>query len=673
MTTVTAQPTRGQPPGLVTGGVVTAQAIPGASGGLEVLNLLTGGPGFERVLTESDLTTNAPAAPDNAVQFNNAGAFGGSANFTWDDQQLFIKNTAAGVPVLQINMQSTNMQGLRFFSDQPITTAEYTPIIFGDSFGGDVFNVVYNQIANALRFENQTGAPFAEFNQDTIALGGSYRDPNNAPFTIGESGYGQVGIGDVVIGTTLFMEGLPFNIGITPVTAGRFWVKSDTPPTPQFTTSAGGDNQLAFVADVVPNTRLLTAGAGLTGGGDLSADRTFDVVANVDGSIVVNADDIQVGVLATDAQHGTRGGGTLHAAFDATQAGFTPQSPGGTNTFLRADGTWATPPAFGEYSGTFDASVGTFPVTTNQGNWFNTLVAGTVDGEPFAVGDLLVATVDNPSTTTFAGNWTRIPNVSTADVQGPASATDDAIARYDGTTGKLIQNSVVTIDDAGNIAGAGTFNGITPVSDARLLTAGAGLTGGGDLSADRTFDVVANADGSIVVNADDIQVGVLATDAQHGTRGGGTLHAEATTSVAGFLSAADKTKLDGLSGTFGTEQENGESLGQQSTTSSTYVTAYTYTTASLPAGDYFLTWSYDAGSDTDKESSHRVVLDGATVLSEAEWRFKEGTAKTGEAWMSQGGSGVFTLSAATHTIAFQFNTQATAYIRNMRVNLWRVS
>jgi polygalacturonase len=33
----------------------------------------------------------------------------------------------------------------------------------------------------------------------------------------------------------------------------------------------------------------------------------------------------------------------------------------------------------------------------------------------------------------------------------------------------------------------------------------------------------------------------------HGERGGGTLHDEATTSVAGFLSASDKTKLDGVS------------------------------------------------------------------------------------------------------------------------------
>ena len=41
----------------------------------------------------------------------------------------------------------------------------------------------------------------------------------------------------------------------------------------------------------------------------------------------------------------------------------------------------------------------------------------------------------------------------TGNVVGPASATNHAIARYDGTTGKLIQNSVITIDDTGNTSG----------------------------------------------------------------------------------------------------------------------------------------------------------------------------------------------------------------------------
>ena len=38
---------------------------------------------------------------------------------------------------------------------------------------------------------------------------------------------------------------------------------------------------------------------------------------------------------------------------------------------------------------------------------------------------------------------------ASGDVYGPASATDNAIARYDGTTGKIIQNSAVTIADDG--------------------------------------------------------------------------------------------------------------------------------------------------------------------------------------------------------------------------------
>lgn len=90
--------------------------------------------------------------------------------------------------------------------------------------------------------------------------------------------------------------------------------------------------------------------------------------------------------------------------------------------------------------------------------------------------------------------------------------------------------------------------GTGSVPTTRTITAGAGLTGGGDLSANRTINVVANGDGSIVVNADDIQVGILASDAQHGTRGGGTQHAVATSLANGFMSSTDKAKLDTVQG-----------------------------------------------------------------------------------------------------------------------------
>ena len=42
-------------------------------------------------------------------------------------------------------------------------------------------------------------------------------------------------------------------------------------------------------------------------------------------------------------------------------------------------------------------------------------------------------------------------NIVSGDVTGPASSTDNAIARFDLATGKVIQNSAVGIDDSGNL------------------------------------------------------------------------------------------------------------------------------------------------------------------------------------------------------------------------------
>ena len=43
------------------------------------------------------------------------------------------------------------------------------------------------------------------------------------------------------------------------------------------------------------------------------------------------------------------------------------------------------------------------------------------------------------------------------DASGPASATDNAVARFDATSGKLLQNSGVTISDTADVAGAKTL------------------------------------------------------------------------------------------------------------------------------------------------------------------------------------------------------------------------
>jgi hypothetical protein len=81
----------------------------------------------------------------------------------------------------------------------------------------------------------------------------------------------------------------------------------------------------------VPDTRAITAGAGLTGGGDLSADRTIDVAA-ADASITVNADSIQVGYSASAPAAATASAGSAGAAATAARSDHAHQVSTGTPT-----------------------------------------------------------------------------------------------------------------------------------------------------------------------------------------------------------------------------------------------------------------------------------------------------------------------------------------------------
>lgn len=94
---------------------------------------------------------------------------------------------------------------------------------------------------------------------------------------------------------------------------------------------------------------------------------------------------------------------------------------------------------------------------------------------------------------------------ATGDVVGPASATDNAIARFDGTTGKLIQNSAVTVaDTTGDITG-GKYNKVTitapasaatlTIADGKTLTANNSLTFAGTDSTTMTFPSVSSSVG----------------------------------------------------------------------------------------------------------------------------------------------------------------------------------
>lgn len=71
---------------------------------------------------------------------------------------------------------------------------------------------------------------------------------------------------------------------------------------------------------------------------------------------------------------------------------------------------------------------------------------------------------------------------ATAGVSGPGSSTDNAIVRFDGTTGETIQNSTATISDAGllnvaafSVAGSAGADGTFTTVDAKTVTVVKGI------------------------------------------------------------------------------------------------------------------------------------------------------------------------------------------------------
>jgi len=83
------------------------------------------------------------------------------------------------------------------------------------------------------------------------------------------------------------------------------------------------------------------------------------------------------------------------------------------------------------------------------------------------------------------------------DVFGPASATDNAIARYDTTTGKLIQNSKATIQDGGAIVAQG-FIANKLITDEMVIGANQVFVTSG-FSIELTGELIIEADGEFVL------------------------------------------------------------------------------------------------------------------------------------------------------------------------------
>ena len=195
-------------------------------------------------------------------------------------------------------------------------------------------------------------------------------------------------------------------------------------------------------------------------------------VASLDGSGTVPVSQLPAAVLGALSYQGTWNASTntptLTSSVGTKGYYYVVSVAGSTNLNGITDwvvGDWAV------YNGTAWQKVDNTDAVTSVNGYTGTVVLTTTD---VAEGTNQYFTTARARTSVSAGTGISYDNVTGVitnsspslggDVVGPTSATDNAVVRFDTTTGKLIQNSVVTIGDTGAATGFTTLSASTSVT-----------------------------------------------------------------------------------------------------------------------------------------------------------------------------------------------------------------
>jgi len=185
-----------------------------------------------------------------------------------------------------------------------------------------------------------------------------------------------------------------------------------------------------------------------------------------------------------------------------------------------------------------------FPITIDGNGKTIDGAASQVLGTSFAAIEIIFNTTTD--------SWEIIgSNKEFNAVQGPSSSTDNAITRWDGTTGEQVQDSTATLSDAGVITASGFVGSVTGAVNGVTLSTGAGLSN--FLRGDGTYGApTATAAFSALSGGTNTTAAmVVGTGASLGASGSGTIVATSATGNAGTATTLATPRDIGIAGTTG--------------------------------------------------------------------------------------------------------------------------
>ena len=300
------------------------------------------------------------------------------------------------------------------------------------------------------------------------------------------------------------------------------------------------DSLSGFVANehIDHSTVTLTAGDGLSGGGDITTNRSFSINVD-DASIEINSDTLRV--KASGITNDMLGGSIANAKLSNSSVSYggISLSLGGSDATPAFDLSDATSlPIIAGTTGTLTVARGGTGATTASGarTNLNVDVAGTDNST-----DVTLVTTSHDYLS-LSGQAVTLGQIDISDdtnlvggtgitLTGDTLSTTDSEIVHDNLSGFVsnehIDHSTVSITAGTGLSGGGDITSTRTLTtdDSAIvhdnlsgfvanehidhsgvsITAGAGLTGGGDITATR--DIAVGAGTGVTVNADDIAIG----------------------------------------------------------------------------------------------------------------------------------------------------------------------